>query len=43
MWTEDKLKMAAREYVFKNTGILDEGIINAFIAGCNYIIDNTQT
>ena len=42
MWTEEKLEMAAREYVFKETGILDDSVINAFIAGCKYIINNTQ-
>ena len=42
MWTKEKLEMAAREYAFKETGILNDSVINAFIAGCKYIINNTQ-
>jgi hypothetical protein len=44
MWTEDKLKEAAWEWTIK----LEEetycyvDVVDAFLAGANYIINNTQ-
>ena len=51
MWTEEKLKEVAeelmtdihrREPLLGNLGKLEEVTKAAFVAGCKYIINNTQ-
>lgn len=42
MWTEGKIKEAARNYSAYMLGYIDDGLRRAFIAGAKFIIDNTQ-
>lgn len=44
MWTKEKLEEVARKWAFENADA-DSPYMNkmrAFLAGCKYIIDNTQ-
>ncbi len=47
MWTEEKLKEAAEEYKLESLDEFYRGkefpmIDEAFLAGCKYVINNTQ-
>lgn len=46
MWSEQTIQKAAEEYFEKyykyNDAVYKEDVIEIFIAGCKYILNNTQ-
>lgn len=44
MWTKEKLESVAKKWAFENADVPSpyKNKVKAFLAGCEYIINNTQ-